>query len=283
MQTNLFSGRTMILASMHRKEEAMADLLEKHLNVKVKVVENLNTDIFGTFSGEIERKDTPLETLKQKILKGMELSGADLGIGSEGSFVPHPSFPWVNADIESVMLIDQKNDILLEATEIATETNFDRKKVEKWHDVETFARKAYFPSHALILKVENKDGKILAVEKGIQDEKKLREVFEDFSKKGILIVETDMRAMYNPMRMEVIRKATQKLLDKVLSTCPQCGWIGFVVSEVEEGLPCEWCSQPTSLPLKEIKRCVKCGFQEEKWFPQATMFASPSYCSYCNP
>lgn len=280
---HLFAGRTIVVASMHQKEKAMADLLEKHLSVTVKVAENLNTDAFGTFSGEIQRVHSPLETLKQKILKGMELQGADLGIGNEGSFVPHPSFPWVNADIESVMLIDQKNGIMLEATEIATETNFDRKKVEKWSEVEDFAKKAHFPSHGLILKVESKEGEIVAIEKGIQDEKHLRHTFEHFTKKGMLMIETDMRAMYNPTRMEVIRRTTQKLLDKILATCPQCGWIGFVVSSVEEGLPCEWCSQPSSLPIKEIKLCAKCGFQEEKWFPQATMFASPSHCLYCNP
>jgi hypothetical protein len=42
--------------------------------------------VLGTFSGEIERELTPLETLQKKIRMGMEELGLPLGIASEGSF-----------------------------------------------------------------------------------------------------------------------------------------------------------------------------------------------------
>jgi hypothetical protein len=281
---SIFEGRKMVLSSMHQKELAMKAIIEEFLKVEIIIPKNIDTDIYGTFSGEVERKYSPIETLKIKINKGLELTNTQLGIGNEGSFVPHPSFPWVNADIETVMLIDQENDVCIEATDITTETNFDKKNISKWTELQDFANKTFFPSHALILKLENKAGKVLETLKGIHDWKMLEETYFQFSKKqGLCVVETDMRAMYNPMRMKFITEVTKKLVKKVCSLCPSCGWIGFDSTEVIEGLPCEWCSQPTSLPLKEIKKCIKCQFEEEKWFPKGIMFSEPMNCNYCNP
>ena len=54
-----FSGRKLLIATMHQKEKAIAGILEKQLGVKCVVPENFNTDLLGTFSGEVEREDDP--------------------------------------------------------------------------------------------------------------------------------------------------------------------------------------------------------------------------------
>jgi hypothetical protein len=58
-----------------------------NLGVICFVNENFDTDLLGTFTGEIERKLDPIATARQKCLLAMKLSNCDLGVASEGSFV----------------------------------------------------------------------------------------------------------------------------------------------------------------------------------------------------
>jgi hypothetical protein len=85
-----FKNRKMAVCSMHGKDLVMRPLIERYLHVNVVSVDNINTDEFGTFSGEVERPFDPITTLRMKILKGLHLSGETIGIGNEGSFGPHP-------------------------------------------------------------------------------------------------------------------------------------------------------------------------------------------------
>ena len=96
----MFSGRKLVIATKHKKEQVIAPLLENALGAKCIVPEGFDTDTFGTFSGEKERADDPVITARIKCLKAMELTGATLGVASEGSFGPHPSLFFINADEE---------------------------------------------------------------------------------------------------------------------------------------------------------------------------------------
>lgn len=89
--------------------------------------------------------------------------------------------------------------------------------------------------------------------------------------------------MYNPTRMEVIRKLTLKLVDKINSICPNCSTPGFGITEVKEGLPCSYCKFPTRSIKSHIYSCEKCDFTEEKQFPNGKKFEDPMYCDICNP
>lgn len=46
-----------------------------------------------------------------------------------------------------------------------------------------------------------------------------------------------MRAMFNPTRMEVIKRATEKLVSKIKRRCEKCETPGFDIDSVEIGLP----------------------------------------------
>lgn len=50
---NMFKGRTLVIATMHKKEQVISPILEKQLGVYCKTTTNLNTDNFGTFTGEL--------------------------------------------------------------------------------------------------------------------------------------------------------------------------------------------------------------------------------------
>lgn len=48
----LFKGRKIIIATKHKKENVIAPLLIKYLNLECTVNEELDTDEFGTFTGK---------------------------------------------------------------------------------------------------------------------------------------------------------------------------------------------------------------------------------------
>jgi hypothetical protein len=82
----MFENRTIVIATMHKKESVIAPLLEDNFNLKCIVPSEFNSDSLGTFSGEIERKEDPISTLRQKCLLALKTSNLDLAIASEGSF-----------------------------------------------------------------------------------------------------------------------------------------------------------------------------------------------------
>jgi hypothetical protein len=278
----MFKGRRLIIATRHKKEQVIAPLFEKAFDVKCFTDQSFDTDSFGSFSGEIERTLGPVETARQKCLAAMKKNNCDLGIASEGSFGPHPSVFLINADDEFMIFIDKKNNIEVIARELSPSTNFNGKTVLSIRDLMEFADKVDFPSHGLILRPSKDDNS--EVYKGIIDEEFLKNQFESLkSKYGKAYVETDMRAMYNPTRMQVIDQLAKKLVDKINSKCPECEMPGFTVSEVVKGLKCSLCGQPTNSTLSFIYSCKHCEYKKEQLYPHQKTTEDPMYCDFCNP
>ncbi len=76
----------------------------------------VDTDVFGTFSGEIERVGTPLETAIKKARVGIETTGNPFAIASEGSVGPDPIFGFINANIETMVFVDDELGIQVHET-----------------------------------------------------------------------------------------------------------------------------------------------------------------------
>jgi hypothetical protein len=89
--------------------------------------------------------------------------------------------------------------------------------------------------------------------------------------------------MFNPSRMNVIEKATQKLVQKIRSTCPQCKMPGFGITDARKGLECSLCGSPTNSTLSYIYDCQHCQFTKEEMYPNKKTTEDPTYCDYCNP
>jgi hypothetical protein len=281
-QHSFFAGRSIVIASKHKKQNAMAALLEKELGVICIVPENLDTDLLGTFSGEIERKLSPMDAARQKCLLAMELTGADLAVASEGSFGAHPLLYFLPADDELLVFIDKKIDVEIVVREISTKTNYNAKEVISEEDLLAFAQSAQFPSHALILK-DKKDG-FSSIAKGIINTKELLETFAKFKEThGTVYVETDMRAHLNPSRMQVIEETTEKLIKKIKTACPSCNTPGFGIKDATPGLPCENCKAPTKSTLLHVYACQKCNHIYEAYYPNGKQEEDPTYCDRCNP
>jgi hypothetical protein len=278
----MFENRKLLIATKHQKESVIAPIFERELEVICFVDETFDTDTLGTFTGEIERELDPISTAREKCLRAMKLSNCDLGIASEGSFGSHPSIFFASADDEFLIFIDTLNNIEVRARELSTSTNFNGKQVQSQKELLEFADQIGFPSHGLILrksKDENTD-----IYKGITDIENLKKSFELLrSKYHSVYAETDMRAMYNPTRMTVIEKATQKLVEKIKSTCPKCQMPGFGVTDAKKGLECSLCGSPTNSTLSYIYTCQHCQFTKEEMYPNNKTTEDPMYCDYCNP
>ena len=280
--SGFFEGRQLVIASMHQKEQVLRPLLEANLKVIVSVAHGLNTDLLGTFSGEIARIADPLTTARKKCELAMELGDCDLAIASEGSFGTHPSAFFLPANEEWLLLLDRKNGIEIHARHLSTATNFAGQEFSSLEQLDDFAHKVGFPSHGLILR-RNKDN-LVGILKGITDLNQLQEAAKNLLEtEGSGFVETDMRAMYNPSRMQVIQETAQLLLQKLNSFCPSCQLPGFAVTAAEPGLPCSLCGTPSSAALAHLLVCNHCQHQEKVDFPHGKKTEDPQYCQVCNP
>ncbi|MBP5995133.1 MAG: hypothetical protein KA736_05475 [Crocinitomicaceae bacterium] len=278
----MFEGRSLFIATNHRKESAIQPILERELNVNSFSIPMFNTDQFGTFSGEIERSQSPVDTLKAKCQLGFEVTGCDLVIATEGSFGAHPDLPFCAAHDELILLMDFKNNVSFSARILTTETNFQGKKIKSEEELIAFGESIDFPNQAIILR--NEEQSMLYLKKGINDWDELLTAFRVCMRRhDNVFVETDMRAMHNPLRMKHIEQLTLKLITQLKVLCPSCEMPCYGVTSVLPGLPCWICETPTSSVLKHVLTCAACQHQEEVHFPNGRQTEEPTFCPACNP
>lgn len=282
--SSMLKGRTAVLATMHGKEQAIAPVLKESLDLYIEVPPEFNSDRFGTFTRDIPRAGSQLESARNKALAAMEVTGSDLGLASEGAFGPHPAMPWVACDRELVLLIDRQHDLELVGETLSASTNYRQTKISSVTEALSFAGEVQFPSHGLVVMPQQKPSHGQDIHKGITHQDTLIAVVERLLKQQPTVwIETDMRAHRNPSRMAVIEKAAEDLVQKIQQTCPECHWPGFQVTRRLPGLPCAGCGSPTTLIYSWVYTCQKCDHQQTVHFPEGITHADPGQCGFCNP
>lgn len=281
MKNHIYQNSRIILATKHHKETVIKPHFQEAFGAIIYVPDNYDTDRYGTFSGEISRKDSARETVIKKAKDAAMQYGYDYAIASEGSFGSHPALPFCAADIELMAFIDMKNNIVIMESEITAETNYMQLEITQSSDYQKFLKNAQFPTHALIVRSMND---LSIISKGINDEQLLQDTINDsFSKYETLRLETDMRAMMNPTRMHFIGKLARKLVDKIKNHCPACGIPGFGNISFSGNLVCESCHTETTLYESRIISCVKCSYIEKHPRTDGRKYAAQQFCPYCNP
>jgi hypothetical protein len=280
-----YSGRLAVLATKHAKERAVARPLRVGLGLELVVPPDFDTDLLGTFSGEVPRTGTAEAVVRQKARWGMEVTGLPLGLASEGSFGPHPQLGFVPVHHELLIFVDAELELCVLEQTSTTSTNFAHAVVAEASALSDFLIHAAFPSHALIVR-PNVGGEATDVVKGVREPGQLERAVQAarrVSMDGLARVETDMRAQFNPSRLRVIRQLALKLARRLRVACPSClspGW-GFMT--VEPGLPCRDCGTPTFVARTEVFACTRCSFQQTVPRRDGLTEADPRYCSFCNP
>lgn len=275
------SDSTAILATMHGKEQVIAPVLLAELGLKVQVPEGFNSDAFGTFTREVARAGSQLEAARLKLNAALDLTGASVGLASEGAFGPHPDIPWMACDRELVLLCDRCSGLEIVGEAVSSDTNYRQQTVTSLAAAVEFANQAGFPEHGLVVMSPGEATKA-ARYKGITELDRLTRAVEAvLATAPSAWLETDMRALYNPTRMRLIEQATRSLAQTFHQRCPACSWPGFRVSQQLPGLPCSLCGTPTLLIQSQRYRCQHCGYQQLR--PVDGPAADPTYCPYCNP
>lgn len=278
----VYKNKKVLLASMHNKEVAIKEAFETYTGCKIVVAENFNTDQFGTFSGEVERKLSAYETLKNKAITASNIFNYDYVISSEGSFGPHPYF-FISCDTEMLLFYDKKLDLFITDYEISTNTNYSRfvitRKNYKTDGYFNWLKNSKFPSHGLVIKVYED-----ILYKGIISTEELENLIDiHLNEHKELTLETDMRAMMNPTRMDVIRLLANKLAQKVSRICKKCSTPGFEEIVSSGNLKCELCHQETKTPKFKDTKCLKCDYYAREEISPGQEYGDPTYCDYCNP
>lgn len=274
-----FEDRKVVIATKHKKEQAIGPLLKEAFGMEPIIPEDFDTDVLGTFTGEMERILSPIETAREKCLLALAQCDADIAIGSEGSFGPHPTLYFLPADEEYLVLVDRKNELEITVKSCSLQTNYASYEMDSEVKLTDFLQQVKFPSHGL--HVKSSGGYI---EKGITSENQLNEaILEAIYRYGTYTLETDMRAMNNPTRMSFIQELTQKLVDKMKRCCPSCQRPGFSLTDVIKGLLCSCCSLPTKSVKAVIYTCQGCHYTQYIDFPDSKVTEDPMFCDFCNP
>lgn len=272
----LFAGRTVAIATMHGKETIIQPIIQKFLPVSVTIPSSLNTDQFGTFTGEIERA-SPLAALRAKARAASMLTSSAIAIASEGSFGSHPLYPFVGVNEELVMLMDLQRGWEIIGHYMTSDTNYNTITAANWEQLHEFAIASLFPSHGLLLK--SASGEIV---RDIDGWENLNKIFNEYLSGGPVLAMTDMRAMRNPTRLHAIKCATEDLVRNIFSVCPGCMLPGLSRYQSVPGLCCAQCGIPTRNIKGFLLRCTACTyltFQPEV-DPE---LADPRFCDNCNP
>jgi hypothetical protein len=277
-----FKGKVLHIVSQHQKQQYIEPVLAGRLGFICKTVSEVDTDLLGTFSGEVARTLSPIDCVREKCKRAREYVSDGYLLASEGSFGPHPTLGWVTAGEEWLLLYDIAESAELIVRDITLDTCFWREAIANEQQCLDFLQRVGFPNQRVIVKSSQEQPEII-FKNGSTPEEIVQNMNFLLYEKGNCYIETDMRAMFNPTRQQHLNKLAGLLADNLSSLCPTCRWYGFSVTSVERGLPCSWCGTPTNSVLKEIYTCKRCDWQQNNKFPQGIQQEDPQYCNQCNP
>ncbi len=269
-----FNQKLIGIVTKHSKEFVIKPHLES-LGLKVHVLNEIDTDLLGTFTGEIPRELSAFENAKSKCL--LAPNSFPFVMASEGSFQSHPLFEDLMVNEEYLVLYDRENHHFFRARKVFAKSNFKQAKITGINEFEDFLTEIGFPHHGVIL---GEDGDFV---KDIQSKSKWIEFFHNEmtnSDKQQVFVQTDMRACNNPTRMKNIGELMLEFLASLKNQCPSCEAPQLELVKVQEGLSCSWCQLPTKSAQAKLWKCWKC--HHEVW-EEITELENPGLCQWCNP
>jgi hypothetical protein len=265
---------------MHGKELVIAPPFNTQLGVEVKVA-NIDTDSYGTFTGDVPRTLSPRMTAIAKARAGMTYANLPLGIANEGTIGPDPAIPFLIADYEIVALID--DDLGFELVEVTRSTGVIavQSTFTVDDDLTEFLITADFPRHGLIVRPSG--GPLEPIVKGIVDPIKLRTAIKECAKDtGRVKIESDLRALHSPSRMAAIGRCADQLTQRLATQCPACFAPGWGKTENVLGVPCRKCNTLVTTQIRaERYGCVLCT--EVLDVPRVNQYVEPQWCPSCNP
>ncbi len=258
------------ILTQHDKARLIAPALNC-LDWQLTEIRSFDTDALGSFSGERPRIMTPYECALRKAAIAADLSGADIGIGSEGSFSPGP-YGLGTFNLELLCCVN------VAAGWAVTGRFYGPSLAQQWHisapeQLQQALEKVAAGQFLLL-----QQGSIVV--KGLSSAEAMQQALPLLAK-GDVSLSYDLRAHLSPERQGHIVKAADDLLQRLMSLCPRCHTPGFWPDKAVPGLPCEACDSATGLTLEKHACCQHCQFSAVQRVTQR--YANPQYCQECNP
>lgn len=260
-----YEGACFVLSTKHAKSGALSAPFWQTLRASM-IECPVDTDALGSFPSQGSRAGNAIECARRKCQLSLRRLGEKVryALASEGSFGPHPFLPGRASDFEVLYFIDREHGFELPLSCLSVKTNFAMRAVGSMEELREFAVKALFPAHGLMLRPNRGDDREL-VFKGVDAEEALEAAFRECVKHSAdqkAWVETDMRAMFNPTRMEVIAELGGRLAERLAALCPKCRTPGWGRVRLPPVMECGDCAGGAVAEDSEIHGCVKCGHEE---------------------
>lgn len=273
------AGRRAAITTKHGKERQFGPALQNRAGIDLEVA-HYDTDQLGTFTGTVPRTRSARETAARKARLAVELTDCSIGLGNEGSFVPHPAIPLLTSDREIVVMLDIERELEIIESVLTTRTNHSQTVVESPSAPADFLARVGFPDHALIVTPVDS---LEPTASAIRDVSALTAALDRcFETATSAVIATDLRAHLNPTRQSTLVDLAGQLADRLSRSCPECGAPGWGVTAQEAGLPCGHCGTATRLVAIDTWTCAsrRCDHFEQK---RRTESAAQECCPYCNP
>ncbi len=272
MKLHPYRDSTAAIATKHGKEQILAPIFAE-LGVSLQLAQ-VDTDLLGTFTGEIERDGTPKEVALRKARLGMQATGLPYGLASEGSIGPDPIVPFLSSDIECLVWVDDQLGIEIVEFHRSMEIKAVSTTKVQIADLDEFLNKAGFPNHGLIVKGSEQ------IFKGVSDRKELEEILNKLN--GDVIIENDLRAHFSPSRQINIAMVAKQLAGRLAALCEECQTPGWGVVGNLYGMECRECGGFNDKAVHgKLLGCAKCNFKKE--INNEREFVEPADCEFCNP
>lgn len=279
-----YRDQRIAFGTMHRKQLQVAEPFASVLAATVIAPEGLDTDQFGTFTGDVRRVATPAEAARGKAELGAAALGVPTALGSEASYGDLAGI-FVPVHEELLIFVDLDRGIeVIEGERTITRLPAPR-RARNLADAEAHLSGFGFPAHALVVRPASRHAAHPAhLHKGITDRAELAHAVHRAaaaSQDGYALLEADLRAHHNPTRQVVLRRLGRRLALRLRTTCPACGCPGYGRIATTPGLPCRACSRPTDLVRADVHGCPSCPRTDTETRPVTT--AEPVSCNGCNP
>ena len=267
---------------MHAKERAIAPPFRRLLGAEVAVAPDLDTDLLGTFSGEVPRPDALVETSLLKAELVFRTLDVDCALANEGSYGPIDRLPLNPSGVEIMAFIDRKRGIRLVETLATHRTNWRLLRFKAGDPAVPGAVKALgFPDYGVFVICSSDMSQPI---KGLATLDEVVAAMDHEARRsadGYAVLIADMRAHRNPTRMKVLRALSWKLARRLATLCPKCHAPGFGPIGSRRGLPCESCGDATHYIHFEIDGCSACGYAAARPRKDGQRTAPKLSCRVC--
>lgn len=278
MITGQYTGAVVAFATMHGKERLAREPFRDILGAEVVAVADLDTDQFGAFSGEVARTLSPRAAASAKARLGIQLAGTPYGLASEGSF--NAGLGFVVEHHEVLLFVDETRGLELVEGSVAASPLPPGRTITSLDEGLGYAKSIGFPEQGVLLRAGESGG---VVRKNIESADALTEVLNELlsTAGGPVTIAPDYRSHRCPSRASVIAELATTMARRLATPCPVCQTPGFGRVDVERGLRCADCGQPTGVIAADIDGCGACPHTVR--IPRPEQRASPQWCDFCNP